>query len=106
MYAALQRGGFPVFRGRRRLRGAGLGSLLSSIGLSFGRNILRKLPSIGKRVIKSVGPQILNAAMEGGKDVISGRKKIKRAFKDTVKKHGRKIAKNTASTIERELKKA
>ena len=56
------------------------------------------LPKIGKHVKEKVAPEILGAALESGKSVLSGEKNLKQAMKYGIKKVKKNIL-NVSKTV-------
>ena len=94
----MQKGGFPVYRGRRTFRGGGLGSLFRG---AF--KIVKPLLNVGKGIIKSIGPGILQDVAATGADLVSGKTTLKKALKKTARQTGKAVAKGTRAALEREL---
>ena len=86
-----QGGGLPVFKGRllhHRQRGFGLFS-----------SIARFVVPIGKKLIKTLAPQVISTVTSEVADVVGGKKSIKSALKST----GKNILSNSAQVIKKEL---
>ena len=99
-----QRGGFGEYKGkipRRRMRGAGFGKLIGKLGLTLGKKLL----SIGKNVAKEALPDIKKAAVEGFTDVVTKRKSLRSALKDSARKTKNSLVSRTGKTLKDELKK-
>ena len=58
---------------------------------------------MGKRIIKSVAPKLAEAAVKGGKDIISGKKSVKQVIKEGVKQNKKEIMSATTAAIKKEL---
>ena len=91
LYISMQKGGLPIFKGLPscKIRGAGiLGSVIGKIGFKHMAKLAAKkiLPKIGKHVKEKIAPEILGAALESGKSVLSGEKNLKQAMKSGIKK--------------------
>ena len=83
LYKKMQEGGLPVFRGRR-MRGAGLFSSLLKRPLAM---MAKKVAlRAGKNILRSVGPKLMNSALETGSEVISGKTSLKKALKNNFRK--------------------
>lgn len=95
----MQRGGFPVFRGRRTFRGGGLGSIFKGAFRVIGKPLLK----MGRGVLKSIGPQIARDVAATGAELVSGKTSLKKALKKTAKQTGKTVARGTRAALEREL---
>lgn len=95
----MQSGGFPVYRGRRHFRGAGLGSFFKGAFKVIGKPLMR----MGKGVLKSIGPQLARDVAATGAEMISGKTSLKQALKKTAKQTGRTVARGTRAALEKEL---
>lgn len=102
----IQQGGLQHFSGRihsRSQRGIGLsgGNFLTrllplgSIVKGIGRAIIPTIFKTGKHIAKEVGPHIMKSAVNNIGHVVSGRKKLKGALKDTLRDSGKELL-NTA----------
>ena len=103
LYISMQKGGFPIFKGlpSRKIRGAGfLGSVIGKIGFKRMAKLAAKkiLPKIGKHVKEKIAPEILGAALESGKSVLSREKNLKQAMKSGIKKVKKNIL-NISKTV-------
>ena len=98
-----QRGGFPVYRARRRFRGGGLGSLFKGAFKAFGKPLLKVGLKAGKNVLKSIGPKLAKEVAETGADLVSGKTTLKKALKKTAKQTKKAVVKGTRTALEREL---
>lgn len=97
LYRQQQTGGnYPVFRGKRRFqRGAGFGSFFKGLG----KTLFKHIKPVAKRVVKHVGPKLYAAAVETGADVISGKKNLKQAVKDSAIKQRKALVKDLKKII-------
>lgn len=99
--AAMQSGGsFPVFRARRRMRGAGLGSAFKHIA----RGVLKMGKKILPKVGKSLGKKLMPIAIEAGSDVLRG-KNVKQTMKRAAKQGKETLASSTRAALQKELAK-
>ena len=57
------------------------------------------LPKIGKHVKEKIAPEILSTALESGKSVLSGEKKLKQAMKSGIKKVKKNILNNSKTAL-------
>ena len=99
----MQKGGLPIFKvlPSCKIRGAGfLGSVIGKIGFKHMAKLTAKkfLPKIGKHVKEKIAPEILSAALESGKSVLSGGKNLKKAMKSGIKKAKKNIL-NVSKTV-------
>ena len=86
LYLEMQRGGhYPIFRGVRK-RG----------GLSFRLRV-------GKKVAKKAAPELLDTALEAGRDIMKG-KKIKHAAKHALSRSAKSLGRTTRESLEEELR--
>lgn len=108
----IQHGGMPHFSGRihvRPYRGMGLtgGSFFSKLApighviKKLGRTIL----PIGKEIVKKIGPKLLESAAVNAHDVMSGKKKILSAVKDTVLKNKNELIGDVLEVASRHARK-
>ena len=84
LYISIIFKGFPS----HKIRGAGfLGSVIGKIGFKHTAKLAAKkiLPRIGKHVKEKIAPEILGAALESGKSVLSGKQNLKQAMKSGIK---------------------
>jgi hypothetical protein len=94
-----KKGGLPTFKGKiyiptyqqqQRQRGFGL----------FG-SLFRALAPIGKSFLKAAGKDLITDGAAGLQDVLSGRKSVKGAVRQTIKKQGKNFMKNAAAATKR-----
>lgn len=102
-----QRGGLPHFTGRvhvRTQKGLGLsgggfftklipmGLITKKIGQAVVPKLIKAVPTeVGKRIVKRVAPKLVRSAVYNARDVMSGKKDVVGAVKDTVWKNRGKI---------------
>ena len=103
LYISMQKGGLPTFKGlpSHKIREAGfLGSVIGKIGFKCMEKLAAEkiLPKIGKHVKEMIAPEILSAALESGKLVLSGEKNLKQAMKSGFKKVKKNIL-NVSKTV-------
>lgn len=79
-------------------RGAGFGSLFRGALKMF-----KPLLKMGKGVVKSIGPELMQEVASTGADLVSGRTTLKKALKKTARQTGKAVAKGTRAALEREL---
>ena len=61
------------------------------------------LPKIGKHVKEKIAPEILGAALESGKLVLSGEKNLKQAMKSSIKKAKKNILNISKTALKDEI---
>ena len=108
LYISMQKGGVPIFKGlpSHKIRGAGfLGSVIGKIGFKHMSKLAAKkiLPKIGKHVKEKIAPEILSAALESGKSVLSGKQKLKQAMKSGIKKAKKNILNVSKTALKDEI---
>ena len=101
----MQKGGLPIFKGlpSHEIRGAGfLGSVIGKIGFKHMAKLAAKkiLPKIVK---ERIVPEILGAALESGKSVLSREKNLKQAMKSGIKKVKKNILNISKNALKDEI---
>ena len=95
-------GSFPVFTGKRRMRGAGLGSVGRVIA-SFAKNTIKPIGKrLGSAVLKSAKKSLPKLAAKHGISLITG-KKPKAVLKSAFRELGTEAIGTTRKAIEAEL---
>ena len=108
LYIDMQKGGLPTFKGllRHRIKGAGfLGSLIGKVGFKCIAKVAAEkiLPKIGKHVKEKIAPKIMDAALESGRSVLSGKQNLKQAMKSGAKKVKKDILKISKNALKDEI---
>ena len=99
LYLEMQRGGhYPIFHGVRKRGGLSL-RFLKPLASMFGKMFLR----VGKKVAKRVAPELIDTALEAGRDIMKG-KKIKHAAKNALSRSAKSLGRTTRESLEEELR--
>ena len=99
LYLDMQRGGhYPIFRGVRKRGGLSLRFLKPLVSM-VGKSVFR----MGKKVAKKAAPELLDTALEAGRDIMKG-KKIKHAAKTALSRTAKSLGRTTRESLEEELR--
>ena len=101
LYAThLQKGGLTIYKGEKLRGGRFSLCFLAPIGKFIGKTALK----LGKSIFKKATPEVAQAALETGQDVLSGKTNMRNAIRQGVNKGQRQLASSTRQALLEELR--